>query len=298
MGSKWHWLLIISKAQIFLVVSCLPPSTSLMLHHANEYKCYLYLVSVTSQTWWVRQSKWQKMFITCILAQGVFVLHCTHACVMRPWYFLQKCTLLFGNDGMELYKWKHQFNTVHLWFSLFTCWACSGFFAQSLHACGTAQLSTWVNDETSKIVCILHFASHNLSVGCELGRFYEGKDTISADADAWCQKTFEGASDVLLLLSASLKASEAPFFTICPHTPPLAGLLTSESNTQHIEFVTIFVINTHQGHINQNFQHLNMKYISFFCEVKPWSCFLPPLFYLVPFKSVRTSLPVEAATSG
>ena len=264
MGSKWHWLLIISKAQIFLVVSCLPPSTSLMLHHANEYKCYLYLVSVTSQTWWVRQSKWQKMFITCILAQGVFVLHCTHACVMRPWYFLQKCTLLFGNDGMELYKWKHQFNTVHLWFSLFTCWACSGFFAQSLHACGTAQLSTWVNDETSKIVCILHFASHNLSVGCELGRFYEGKDTISADADAWCQKTFEGASDVLLLLSASLKASEAPFFTICPHTPPLAGLLTSESNTQHIEFVTIFVINTHQGHINQNFQHLNMKYISIF----------------------------------
>ena len=143
-------------------------------------------------------------------------------------------------------------------------WACSGFFAQSLHACGTAQLSTWVNDETSKIVCILHFASHNLSVGCELGRFYEGKDTISADADAWCQKTFEGASDVLLLLSASLKTSEAPFCTICPHTPPLAGLLASESNTQHIEFVTIFVINTHQGHINQNFQHLNMKYISFF----------------------------------
>ena len=41
----------ISKAQIFLVVSCLPPSTSLMLHHANEYKCYLYLVSVTPQTW-------------------------------------------------------------------------------------------------------------------------------------------------------------------------------------------------------------------------------------------------------
>ena len=102
MGSKWHWLLIISKAQIFLVVSCLPPRTSLMLHHANEYKCYLYLVSVTSQTWWVRQSKWQKMFITCILAQGVLVLHCTHACVMTSWDLGIICrNVLFSSAMME-----------------------------------------------------------------------------------------------------------------------------------------------------------------------------------------------------
>ena len=133
-------------------------------------------------------------------------------------------------------------------------WACSGFFAQSLHACGTAQLSTWVNDETSKIVCILHFASHNLSVGCELGRFFEGKDTISADADAWCQKTFEGASDVLLLLSACLKTSEAPFCTICPlwqvswllsPTPNILNLSASLSST-HTKTFNIWIWNTFQ----------------------------------------------------